>query len=123
MALPLLLILHIAVTATILLLTVIATALFSRSFWSKNIKDTKSELYEDADGAATPESQKAYSTKVQNVLATIITSAGLAVAIANAVIGTLEAPHSLNGSAFEDGWFGVGIWVCTNQSENMPSIE
>jgi hypothetical protein len=114
MAFPLLLILHIAVTAAVFLLTIIATALFSRGFWSKNSKDLKSELYEDEDGTATPESQKAYSTKVQNVLATIITSAGLAIAIANAVLGTLEAPHSLNGSAFEDGWFGVGIWVSPN---------
>lgn len=111
MALPILLVLHIAITAAVLLLTIIATALFSRSFWSKNIKNVKSELYEDEDGAATPESQKAYSIKVQNVLATIVTSAGLGVAVANAVLGTLDAPHSLDGSAFEDGWFGVGIWV------------
>jgi hypothetical protein len=114
MALPLLLILHISVTAAILLLTVIATAFFSKSFWSKNVKNVKSELYEDEDGVATPESQQAYSTKMQNVLATIVTSAGLAISIANAVLGTLEAPHSLNGSAFEDGWFGVAIWVSSN---------
>lgn len=114
MALPLLLIFHIAVTSAILLLTVIATAFFSRSF-SKNVKDVNSVLYEDKDGAATPESQKAYSTKVQNVLATIVTIAGLAVAIANAVLATLEAPHSMDGSAFEDGWFGVGIWVSSNK--------
>lgn len=111
MALPILLVLHIAISAAVLLLTIIATALFSRSFWSKNIKNVKPELYEDEDGAATPESQKAYSTKVQNVLATIVTSAGLGVAVANAVLGTLDAPHSLDGSAFEDGWFGVAIWV------------
>jgi ABC-type uncharacterized transport system permease subunit len=111
MALPLLLIFHIAVTAAILLLTIIATALFSKSFWSKSITNVKSELYEDEDGVATPESQKAYSIKVQNVLATIVTSAGLGIAIADAVLGTLEATHSLNGSAFEDGWFGVAIWV------------
>jgi len=114
MALPLLLILHIAVTASILLLTIIATALFSKSFWSKNITDVKSELYEDEDGVATPESQKSYTIKVQNVLATIVTSAGLGIAIADAVLRTLEVPHALNGSAFENGWFGVGIWVGFN---------
>lgn len=106
MALPILLLLHIAVTSAVLLLTIIATA--SLSNWSKNIKKG---LYEDEDGVATPESQRAFSTKVQNVLATIITSAGLGVAIANAVSATLDAPHSSDGSAFEHGWFGVAIWV------------
>lgn len=110
MALPILFLLHISITAAILLFTIIATASFSS--WSKNIKK---ELYEDEDGVATPESQQAYSIKAQNVLATIVTSAGLGVAIANAVLGTLDAPHSLDGSAFEDGWFGVAIWVCCHR--------
>ncbi|KAE9991311.1 hypothetical protein EG327_000152 [Venturia inaequalis] len=105
MALPILLLSHIAITAAILLITIIATASFSK--WSKNIKK---DLYEDEDGVASPESQRAYSIKVQNVLATIITSAGLGVAITNAVLGSLDTPHSLDGSAFEDGWFGVAIW-------------
>jgi hypothetical protein len=111
MALPLLLILHIAATAAILLLTIIATTFFSKKFWFKNVKEVKSELYEDEDGVATSESQRAYSTKVQNVLATIVTSAGLAIAIANAVLRTLDEQHSSNGSGFEDAWLGVGVWV------------
>ncbi|QDS68680.1 hypothetical protein FKW77_002237 [Venturia effusa] len=106
MALPILLLVHIAITAAVLLLTIVATFFFSN--WSKNIKK---ELYEDEDGVATPETQHAYSVKVQNVLATTVTSAGLGVAIANAVLGTLDAPNSLNGSAFEDGWFSLAIWV------------
>lgn len=114
MALSILLVLHIAITAAVLFLTLVATALFSPSFWSKKKKDVKAELYEDEDGVATPESQKAYSIKVQNVLGTIVTTAGLGVAITNAVLGTLDAPHSLDGTALEDGWFGVGIWVCCN---------
>lgn len=116
MALPILFLLHISITAAILLFTIIATASFSS--WSKNIKK---ELYEDEDGIATPESQQAYSIKPQNVLATIVTSAGLGVAIANAVLGTLDAPHSLDGSAFEDGWFGVAIWVCCHRKILKPS--
>lgn len=106
MALPILLLSHIAITASILLITIIATASFSK--WSKNVEK---DLYEDEDGVASPESQRAYSIKIQNVLATIITSAGLGVAIANAVLGSLDTPHSLDGNAFEDGWFGVAIWV------------
>ncbi|TLD18804.1 1-phosphatidylinositol 3-phosphate 5-kinase [Venturia nashicola] len=107
MALPILWLLHIAVSSAVSLLTIVATASFST--WSRNIKK---DLYEDEDGVATPESQQAYSTRVQNLLATTITSAGLGVAIANAVLASLsvDAPHSLEGNAFEDGWFGVAIW-------------
>jgi hypothetical protein len=105
MALPLFLSLHVVVAALILSLALGATTynLYSRSPQSEF---SKTGLYEDKDGVATLETQKAYSVKVQNVFATIFTAAGFAVSLTNAVLATLNEEASTI-----DGWLQFSLWV------------
>lgn len=106
MALPLLLSLHIVISTLVLCLTIGAVyynLLGSRG--TRNVK-TDSELYEDKDGVASPETQKQYSVKLQNVFATIFAVAGFGVACANAVLGMLNE----RGSEI-DGWVQFVLWV------------
>jgi len=111
MAMLLLFVLHVATSALILLFTIIAIAFFFHSLRSnKNVKGSEKELYEDEDGIATVETQKAYSVKAQNVLATTVTGAGFAVAVVHAVMVSSYGGNW--GIVFVDGWICVGIWVC-----------
>lgn len=82
--------------------------IYARNFRPKGSGyDEIHEVYEDADGAATEESQNAYSVAVQRYL--ILTSAviGLVLATAEAVLSTVHP----DGILFFENWFAFGSWV------------
>jgi hypothetical protein len=105
MALPLFLSLHIGAAALILSLTIGACCY---NFFSVAPRSAsfKSGLYEDKDGAATAESQESYSVKLQNIFATIFTTAGFAISLTNAVLATQNEEAST-----VDGWLQFSLWV------------
>lgn len=102
MELSRLLIVHIVFAAVVLLLTVLGSFQSLR----KQSLDVKKEVYKDKDGEATQESQKKYSIKWQNILATIFGVAGFAIALTNAVLSILQ-----ESSTSVEAWLQVGLWV------------
>ena len=70
-----------------------------------NKSDQAFHLYEDEDGVATEESQRAYSVKVQNVLASTIAIVGFGVSLA----GTIRA--TVAGSNVISWWLHCSLWV------------
>lgn len=62
-------------------------------------------LYEDADGKATVESQRAYSAKVPRTVILLSAAAGFALSIAIALLSTNQKTSSLND------WLSTGAWV------------
>lgn len=92
-----------AVVAVLVIISASRIIRLSRSDISKN--GQSSELYEDEDGVATEESQKAYSVRIQNILATAIAVAGLGVSLAGAIRATLAGTNVITW------WFHFAIWV------------
>jgi hypothetical protein len=115
MALPLFLSLHITVAVLILSLTVGATA-YNFFTSTPRSESTKTGLYEDRDGVATAETQKAYSVKLQNNFATLFTAAGFAVSLTNAVLATLNEEASTI-----DGWLQFSLWVSADNAYYCPN--
>jgi hypothetical protein len=113
MAWPLMLSLHIVVTAFILGITIIASSYVLHGLRLRAPKSVQSRLYEDEDGIASEESQKAYSTKFQNTVALVITTSGFAIALSNAILVTIRQDHSLG---FPDVWLRFGLWVSSFNS-------
>jgi hypothetical protein len=97
-----------AITFVVVVLLAITSAIrsFRLSRSAKGEGKHSTQLYEDEDGAASPESQAAYTTKVQNVLATIIAIGGLGVSLANAIQATKA------GTNVVTFWLHFGLWVC-----------
>lgn len=62
-------------------------------------------LYEDADGKATVESQRAYSAKVPKTVILLSATAGFALSIAIALLSTSKKASSVND------WLSTGAWV------------
>ncbi|KAF2437095.1 putative ABC bile acid transporter, partial [Tothia fuscella] len=104
MALPLFLSLHIGIAALVFCLTIGA---FIYNFTEAKPSKTELGLYQDKDGKATPETQKAYSTRWQNIFATVLAVLGFGVALANAVIVTVKDAETSE----VDGWVQFGLWV------------
>lgn len=104
------LVLHCVAAAVIGLLTIGSTVQTILRIVSKPKKVEEGALYEDKDGTATRESQDAYSIKLQNVLATLITVAGFGVALAGAVRATVEG----KSGSWVDEWVQLGLWVCVS---------
>jgi hypothetical protein len=72
-------------------------------------QDPKTEgaaRYEDKDGVASEDSQKAYSVKSQNVILTLLTAAGFVVALAQAVLATI-----FHWTAITETWIDFTVWV------------
>lgn len=65
------------------------------------------ELYEDEDGAATEETQNAFSDKLPRVMVAVTTGLGLLISLALAVFGAVR-PH---GSLSVEAWISFGAWV------------
>jgi hypothetical protein len=55
--------------------------------------------------------------KLQNIFATIFTAAGFAIALANAVLATLNEEASTI-----DGWLQYSIWVSAIDSLSLANI-
>jgi hypothetical protein len=70
--------------------------------------------YEDKDGVASEESQKAYSVKSQNIILTLLTAAGYLVALAQAVLATI-----FHWTAITETWIDFTVWV-GNCSVSLP---
>jgi hypothetical protein len=117
MALPLFLSLHVCVAALILSITLGATTYNAFSSPSRS-ESSKTGLYEDKDGVATEETQKAYSVKLQNIFATIFTTAGFAVSLTNAVLATQNEEASTT-----DGWLQFSLWVSAESVQHEPGVK
>ena len=76
---------------------------FVRCFTKR--KARQEVLYEDADGKATVESQRAYSAKVPKTVILSSAFAGLALSIAIALLSSNHKASSLND------WLSTGAWV------------
>jgi hypothetical protein len=77
-------------------------------FRSRN-RDSKIDgpvRYEDKDGVASEDSQKAYSVKSQKVILTLLTAAGFLVALAQAVLATI-----FHWIAITETWIDFTVWV------------
>lgn len=70
-------------------------------------REAKPEIYEDADGKATPESVKAYSAKLPKIFLILLSVVGLGLSIAVAVVSTLGETTGL----LLENWLAVGTWV------------
>jgi hypothetical protein len=66
----------------------------------------ESKLYQDKDGVATEESQKAYSVRWQNIALIVFTFLGISVALVEAVLVTLRYPAIVC-----DSWAAFIHWV------------
>jgi hypothetical protein len=106
MAKPWACVLHSIALAIIALLTTTSIVRVLRHRQSLTASKKQTQRYEDKDGVATEESQKAYSVKVQNILATLISVIGLGVSLAGAVRATLTGTNLISG------WLHASLWVC-----------
>ena len=93
-----------AIALGLALLLTITTAIRSGGFQLR-AKAAKDALYEDKDGAATEESQNAYSVRIQKIVSTLIAVAGFGVALACAVRGTLAGTNVITW------WLHFGLLV------------
>jgi hypothetical protein len=106
MALPLFLSLHIGIAVLVFALT--AGAFLYNLLEARPQKGPKKDgLYEDKDGRATEETQKAYSVKLQNGFATAFAAVGFGIGLANAVVVTVKDGESSS----IDGWLQFLPWV------------
>lgn len=107
----------ITATALVLISTVPAFRTIFTTLATSNTKRGKSstaeKIYEDEDGAATPESQVAFSQKWAKLSITILTIAVFSINVALAVISTLESKTLDEDikSTMVVVWTSVGIWV------------
>lgn len=69
-------------------------------------KTGQSKPYEDEDGTATEESQKAYSVRTQNFLLIAVSALGFSAALVESVLATL---HSWTLS--NNVWINFAVWV------------
>lgn len=70
--------------------------------------DDTYEIYEDLDGVATEESQKAYSTALPIYILLSCTVVGLLASIAKASVAAIQQANDVHIEA----WFLFGTWVC-----------
>jgi hypothetical protein len=66
----------------------------------------QSKIYEDEDGKATEESQKAYSVRIQKFLLVAVTGAGFSVALVESILAVLHSWELSNTP-----WIDFAIWV------------
>ncbi len=102
----------IRLVALILIFLLTLPALYcslKRAFSSRKRKKVEyfSRCYEDEDGTATEQAQKAYSTAVPKYTALVFTSIGFIVNIISNVYSEVEPVVT---SRWED-WFTFGSWV------------
>lgn len=70
------------------------------------------KLYEDKDGAATPESEAEYSVKWPRIVASIGISLGIVCSIALSVLSTLHhVKVSVSGVTLAEDWATSSAWV------------
>jgi len=105
-------VLHCAAAAIVFLLTLGSTVQTILRIIRKPERVPQDKLYEDEDGVASEESQKAYSIKLQNILATFITVAGFGVSLAGAIRATVEVTNE----QFVNEWLQLSLWVCATSS-------
>jgi len=72
---------------------------------------TEQKLYQDEDGTATEETQKAYSVRIQNILLIIISVAGFSASFVEAIFGTVQAWSFLTTI-----WVDFAVWVGLDSS-------
>ena len=77
-------------------------------------KAAETSRYEDKDGVASVDSQKAFSVKIQNIVLTLLATAGFLVALAQAVFATFY-----HWKAFTETWIDFTVWVGLNP---VPSL-
>lgn len=71
-------------------------------------RQPKQDAYEDEDGKATPESVKAYSSKISKTLIVIFATLACSTAVATAVLATL---HIGQDGLFLENWLSAGASV------------
>lgn len=80
-------------------------------------RQPKEDAYEDEDGKATPESVKAYSSKLAKIFIVVFATLTCTTAIATAVLATL---HIGQDGLFLENWLSAGASV-SNQASPLPT--
>jgi hypothetical protein len=75
------------------------------------IQDSNS-LYEDKDGAATLDSEAAYSSKTVKIIICVVAALGLAASLASAVLSTVLANARPTRLSLMQDWMNFVAWVC-----------
>lgn len=69
-------------------------------------------LYEDEDGAATLDSEAAYSSRTVKIFICVVTALGFATSLASAVLSTVLANARLTRLSLIQDWMNFTAWVC-----------
>jgi hypothetical protein len=99
------------VIASLLLIISIQTHILSRT---SDPGTEEPALYQDEDGEASEDTQKAYTVRLQNFLLVPTSVAGFSIALAEAVIGQL---HSW--SVLQVIWMDFALWVGSFRSVSV----
>jgi hypothetical protein len=102
----LVMVLHCVALAIVALFTIISILRTIRQDRLALAIKQQNQRYKDKDGIATEESQKAYSVRTQNILATLISLTGFGVSLAGAVRATVAAEYRVIE------WQCFSLWVC-----------
>lgn len=103
--------LTIAVAASLGLIGLVSLPAVSTFVLQLATHELKQDSYEDEDGKATPDSLRAYSTKLPKFLTLLFAALGFATAIATGVLTTL---HLRDDGLFLENWLGAGASVSYN---------
>lgn len=90
----------------------LAVVLAAFSLWvsflsrKRTASNRESRVYQDKDGVASEESQKAYSVHLQNTLLILITFLGISVGLVEAILVTISQPADTCAA-----WTAFVFWV------------
>jgi hypothetical protein len=82
------------------------------------IQDNNS-LYEDEDGAATLDSEAAYSSRTVKIVICVVTTLGLATSLASAVLSTVLANARPTQLSLIQDWMNFTAWVCVPRDKSL----
>ena len=97
-----------AVACAVICVCTIRTIFILTSSIAQTKKSGIPQIYEDKDGAATPESTAEFSAKVPKIIVGLLSFSGLGVSSAIAVLGTIDGKDVF----FLENWLNAASWVC-----------
>jgi hypothetical protein len=106
------------ITGLIFLLTLpsIPRLIYYRSQNRYNIlsgRDDINAIYEDEDGAATPDSQAAYSSRKFKIIIGLVAALGFVSSLASAVLNSVLVDTRTTPLLLVQDWTNVAAWVCS----------
>jgi uncharacterized protein YqhQ len=90
-----------------LLTTPAIYTIVSRLVSRRQASDSTRQLYQDEDGTATEESEKAFSDKIQRFSIAVLSVIGFLASLALAVLVTINTPRTF----FVEHWLQFAGWV------------